>query len=68
MIKKLIKLFHKHKFKSLPATNYSVRGIMCSRKSSVGYTETGQKVIKTCKCGLTVENKINVIVKYDRGE
>ena len=66
MIKKLIKLFHKHKFKTLPPQDYFVNGIDTSSRGAIAYQESGQKIIKTCKCGLTIERKINVIRKYER--
>ena len=66
MIKKLIKLFHKHKFKTFPPQDYFVNGIDTSSHGVTAYQETGQKIIRTCKCGMLLENKINVVRNYDR--
>lgn len=76
MFKKLKNLFHKHKFPILPVIRYySRRGIECRVGWNNGdvrevtearvdeYQETGRKIIRTCKCGLTIEDKI---IEYDR--
>ena len=66
MFKKLKKLFHIHKFKTLSPRNYSVRGIMCTEDGGgFIYTETGKEIVKICKCGYTTQEKINVIIKRE---
>jgi len=66
MFKKLKKILHIHKFKTLSPRNYSSRGIMCT-KGGGGfiYTETGKEIVHICKCGYYKQEKINVITKRE---
>ena len=66
MFKKLKKILHIHRFKTLSPRNYSSKGIMCT-KGGGGfiYNETGEEIIKICKCGEYIINKKNVITKRE---
>jgi len=65
IFKKLKNLFHKHKFKTLPARDYSVRGIAEDERGSFRYTENGKEIKKICKCGYFTLQKIDITTKKE---